>query len=185
MRIGQKNRAPLKDLVRPATMPHTELIGTGDVGGVFSLCRNEHEQPKVFPMKFSVSTFVAAAALAASAILAPASAGHRDCKAALAHLDPDHDGTIDWHEARHAAVRLFHHLDPDHDGTLDRTELRGRVGFLSIARFNPDRDGTLDKHEFLELVKYRFDRANPDKDGTIDCRELSSGAGRRLLRVLL
>ena len=135
-------------------------------------------------MKFSLSTLIAAVALAASAVLAPASAGHRDCKADLAYLNPDHDGTIDWHEARRAAVRLFHKLDPDHDGTLDRNELRGRVGFLSFARFNPDRDGTLDKHEFLALVKHRFDRANPDNDGTIDCRELNSFAGRKLLRVL-
>jgi len=136
-------------------------------------------------MKFTLSALVAAATLAASAAIAPASAGHRDCTADMAYLNPDHDGTIDWREARRAAVRLFHKLDPDHDGTLDRNELRGRVGILSIARFNPDRDGTLDKHEFLALVKYRFNRANPDNDGTIDCRELHSIAGRRLLRVLM
>jgi hypothetical protein len=135
-------------------------------------------------MKFSLSSLIAAAALAASASFAPASAGHRDCSADLAYLNPDNDGTISWHEARRAAVRLFHTLDPDHDGTLDLNELRGRVGILSFAHFNPDRDRTLDKHEFLALVKYRFERADPDKDGTIDCHELSSLAGRRLLRVL-
>ncbi|MGE5266202.1 MAG: hypothetical protein ACM3L9_02440 [Deltaproteobacteria bacterium] len=137
-------------------------------------------------MRMTLSSLLAGVAIAASAIVAPASAGHRgDCKAELSALNPDHDGTIDWHEARRAAVRLFHTLDPDHDGTLDLAELRGRVGILSFARFNPDRDRTLDKHEFLALVKHRFERANPDNDGTIDCHELNSLAGRRLLRVLM
>ena len=167
-------------------MPHTELIGGEAIPCVLRRRCNKHEQAKVSPMKLTLSTALAAAAIAASAALAPASAGHhRDCKAEMAYLNPDHDGTIDWREARRAAVRLFHKLDPDHDGTLDMKEVRGRVGFLSFARFNPDRDGTLDKHEWLALVKHRFHRANPDKDGTIDCRELRSLAGRNLLRVLM
>ena len=136
-------------------------------------------------MNLRVSTLLVSLALAASVGAAPASATHVRTAAALAYLNPDNDGTINWHEARRAAVRLFHKLDPDRDGTLDRAELRGRVGFLSIARFNPDRDGTLDLNEFLALVKHRFERANPDQDGSIDARELNTLAGRRLLRVLI
>jgi hypothetical protein len=166
-------------------MPHAELLGRDVPWVVLTRRENKKQQAKVSPMKFSLSTLLAAAALAATAALAPASAGHRDCKAEMAYLNPDHDGTIDWREARRAAVRLFYKLDPDRDGTLDLNEVRGRVGILSFARFNPDRDGTLDKHEFLALVKHRFERANPDADGTIDCRELNSLAGRRLLRVLM
>jgi hypothetical protein len=135
-------------------------------------------------MKFKTTVLAAALALAgAAALSAPAVAGHNGCEA-MHYLDPDHDGTMDWPEARRAAKRLFYRLDPDNDGTLDRNEVRGRVGFISFARFNPDRDGTLDMHEFLALVKHRFHRANPDNDGTIDCRELNRLAGRKLLRVL-
>jgi hypothetical protein len=136
-------------------------------------------------MNLRLAPLLVSIALAASVGAAPASATHVDSKEALAYLNPDNDGTIAWREARRAAVRLFHKLDPDRDGTLDRQELRGRVGFLSIARFNPDRDGTLDLHEFLALVKHRFERANPDRDGSIDARELNTIAGRRLLRVLI
>ena len=135
-------------------------------------------------MKTKASFALAALILAAAAPL-PALAGGVDCKAAMGYLNPDHDGTIDWREARRAAVRLFYRLDPDRDGTLDMNEVRGRIGFLSFARFNPDRDGTLDKHEFLALVKHRFHRANPDIDGTVDCRELNTLAGHRLLKVLM
>jgi len=166
-------------------MPHAEFIGCETPSGVLRRRYNKHEQTKVSPMKLSLSTLLAAAALTASAALAPASAGHRDCKAEMTYLNPDHDGTIDWREARRAAVRLFYKLDPDRDGTLDMKEVRGRVGILSFARFNPDRDGTLDKREWLALVKHRFHRANPDKDGTVDCRELRSLAGRKLQRVLM
>ena len=135
-------------------------------------------------MKIKATALLAALALAASAAsIVPATAGHNGCEAMHA-LDPDHDGTMDWHEARRAAKHLFYALDPDKDGTLDLREVSGRVGILSFARFNPDRDRTLDMHEFLELVKYRFERANRDTDGTIDCRELNRLAGRRLLRVL-
>lgn len=166
-------------------MPHTDVIGVETRPGLFRCRYKKHEQAKVSPVKISLSTLLAVAVLAASAALAPASAGHRDCKAEMAYLNPDHDGTIDWREARRAAVRMFHKLNPDRDGTLDMRETRGRVGILSFARFNPDRDGTLDMHEWLALVKHRFHRANPDKDGTIDCRELHSLAGRKLLRVLM
>lgn len=136
-------------------------------------------------MKTKASIALAALLLAASAPLPALAGGRHDCAHAMRALNPDHDGTIDWREARRAAVRLFYGLDPDRDGTLDRNELRGRVGFLSFARFNPDRDGTLDKHEFLALVKHRFHRANPDNDGTIDCRELNTLAGHSLLKVLM
>ncbi len=136
-------------------------------------------------MNLRLAPLLTSLALAASLGMTPASARHVDSKEALSYLNPDNDGTIDWREARRAAVRLFHKLDPDRDGTLDRAELRGRVGLLSFARFNPDRDGTLDLHEFLALVKHRFERANPDQDGTIDARELNTIAGRRLLRVLI
>lgn len=126
----------------------------------------------------------AGVALAVS-LSAPAYAGRVDCHAVMAHLNPDHDGTIDWREARRAAKHLFFALDPDRDGTLDRKELQGRVGLIGFLRFNLDRDRTLDLGESLNLVKFRFDRANPDKDGTIDCRELNTLAGRDLLKVLM
>lgn len=136
-------------------------------------------------MKTKASMALATLLLTAAAPL-PADAGrHHDCHHAMRVLNPDNDGTIDWREARRAAVRLFYRLDPDRDGTLDMNELRGRAGILSFARFNPDRDGTLDKHEFLALVKHRFHRANPDNDGTVDCRELNTLAGRSLLKVLM
>ncbi len=132
-----------------------------------------------------LGVFAAAAAAIVFSLSQPtaALANHEGC-AALHSLDPDGDGTLDWHEARRAAVHLFHTLDPDHDGTLDLTELRGRVGLVSFMLANPDRDRTLDKDEFLTIVKHRFERANPDADGTIDCRELHSLRGQRLLRVL-
>ncbi len=128
---------------------------------------------------------VALAFLAAGTFAEPAFAKHKCNCAAMKVLNPDRDGTIDWHEARRAAKRLFHRLDTNHDGKLDLREVRGRVGIISFARANPDRDRTLELNEFLSIAKHRFHRANPDNDGTIDCRELHSLKGRKLQKVLL
>ena len=130
----------------------------------------------------NVIAAVAVGLVAALASGTPAAAGHRDCSS-LHALNPDRDGTLDWHEVRRAAKRLFYKLNNDGDTTLELDELRGRVGLISFARANPDRDGSLDMGEWLALVKHRFHRANPDGDGTVDCREWNSLRGKRLQRA--
>jgi Ca2+-binding EF-hand superfamily protein len=99
-------------------------------------------------------------------------------------FDPDHDGTLDLAEVKHAASEIFAKLDPDHDGTLDARELRGRLSKKELAAADPDHDGTLTMDEYLAVVEQRFNTANPDNDGTLDAKELKSPAGRALLRLM-
>jgi Ca2+-binding EF-hand superfamily protein len=99
-------------------------------------------------------------------------------------LDTDNDGTVDLAEAKKAASTLFDRLDRDHDGTLDKRELAGRLTAKEFAAADPDHDGTLTKDEYLALVEQRFNAANSDTDGTLDAKELSTGAGRKLMRLL-
>ena len=104
---------------------------------------------------------------------------------AMAQLDPDNDGTVDLDEAKKAASALFDKLDRDRDGTLDKVEMRGRLTAAEIASADPDKDGTLSKAEYLKVVEDRFKAADPDNDGTLDEKELRSGAGQKLLRLLI
>jgi Ca2+-binding EF-hand superfamily protein len=99
-------------------------------------------------------------------------------------FDPDHDGTLDLGEVKHAASELFAKLDPDRDGTLDARELRGRLSAKELAAADPDHDGTLTLDEYLVVVEQRFNAANPDNDGTLDAKELKSPARRALLRLM-
>ncbi len=123
-------------------------------------------------------------ALLAAAAMAPAQA-QTSGPAAVAALDTDHDGTLDWAEVSAAAVARFNAADPDHDGTLDAKEA-AKLGISAklLRKSDPDKDGTLDQAEYLALVKERFARADKDHDGTLDAAELSSGAGRALLRLI-
>jgi Ca2+-binding EF-hand superfamily protein len=83
------------------------------------------------------------------------------------------------------ASALFDKLDRDRDGTLDQVELRGRLTAAEIGSADPDKDGTLSKAEYLKVVEDRFKAADPDNDGTLDEKELRSGAGQKLLRLLI
>jgi Ca2+-binding EF-hand superfamily protein len=102
----------------------------------------------------------------------------------LARLDTDHDGTVSLDEAKKAAETMFDELDRDHDGTLTRRELRGRLSAREFAAADTDKDGTISKDEYLAVVEQRFKAADADNDGTLTAQELSTGAGRRLLRLL-
>ena len=102
----------------------------------------------------------------------------------LARLDTDHDGTVSLDEAKKAAETMFDKLDRDHDGTLTRRELRGRLSAREFAAADTDKDGTISKDEYIAVVEQRFKAADADNDGTLTAQELSTGAGRRLLRLL-
>jgi Ca2+-binding EF-hand superfamily protein len=115
----------------------------------------------------------------------PATAQPKDPATALAALDTDHDGTLDWNEVSAAATAKFKAADPDHDGTLDAKEA-GKLGVTKrqLHKADPDKDGTLDATEFLALVKQRFAAADRDHDGTVSAAELNSSQGRALLRLI-
>jgi hypothetical protein len=102
----------------------------------------------------------------------------------LAMLDTDHDGTVDFFEAKRAALDLFDRLDVDHDGTISLAELHGRLGRNAFAAADPDRDATLTRDEYLAIVEQRFRAADPDGDGTVSAREFRTPAGRALARLL-
>lgn len=102
----------------------------------------------------------------------------------LAQLDPDHDGTVDFGEAKRAALDLFDKLDADKDGTLDIKELHGRLSRKDFAAADRDHDGTLSKDEYLTIVERRFKAADPDGDGTVSEAELRTPAGRALAHLL-
>jgi hypothetical protein len=102
----------------------------------------------------------------------------------LAALDTDHDGTVDFFEAKRAALDLFDRLDTDHDGTVSIGELHGRLGRGAFSAADPDRDATLTRDEYLAVVEQRFRAADPDGDGTVSAREFRTPAGRALARLL-
>ena len=123
-------------------------------------------------------------ALVAAASIPPAYA-QESGPAALAALDKDKDGTLDWSEVSAAAAARFRAADADHDGTLDAKEAaKLGIGATLLRKFDADKDGTLDQTEYLALVRERFDRADDDHDGALDAGDLSSRAGRALLRVI-
>jgi hypothetical protein len=66
-----------------------------------------------------------------------------------------------------------------------QVELRGRLTAAEIGSADPDKDGTLSKAEYLKVVEDRFKAVDPDNDGTLDEKELRSGAGQKLLRLLI
>jgi len=127
------------------------------------------------------SLLLSGAALLASSLPAMARSRRND---PVQMFDTDHDGTLDLDEVKKAAAATFDRLDSDHDGTLDRRELRGRLAAREFAAADPDHDRTLTRDEYLAVVEQRFHAADRDKDGTLDGKELTSGAGRRLLRLL-
>jgi Ca2+-binding EF-hand superfamily protein len=129
--------------------------------------------------------FLAFAVPAFLAALAPiSSAQTRGSSALLQAWDSDHDGTLSLDEVKSAASDEFDKLDTDHDGTLSSKELGTRLSHHQFGTADADHDGTLSKDEYLAVVERRFQAADADHDGTLDGKELSSGAGRRLARLL-
>jgi Ca2+-binding EF-hand superfamily protein len=129
----------------------------------------------------SMSFLAAVAALALGPRAAIALSASR---AALAAIDSDHDGTLDFSEVQHAGSASFDELDTDHDGTLSRRELRRRLRAAEFAAAYADKDGTLTKEEYLAIVEQRFKAADTDHDGTLTPAEFRSRAGLALQRML-
>jgi hypothetical protein len=124
-------------------------------------------------------------ALFAAAPIPAAHAQKAGPTAAIAALDTDKDGTLDWSEVSAAAIARFKAADADNDGTLDAAEAKQLgVGARRLRKFDTDKDGTLDQAEYLALVKEQFTRVDKDHDGTLDSAELSSRSGRALLRMI-
>jgi Ca2+-binding EF-hand superfamily protein len=132
-----------------------------------------------------LKAFVAAAALAWLAALAPAAhAQTGGTRALLQAWDVDHDGTLSLDEVNSAASAEFDKLDTDHDGTLSHKELDRRLGRSEFRSVDKDHDGTLSKDEYLAVVAQRFRAADADNDGTLSAKELDSRSGRRLAHLL-
>jgi hypothetical protein len=102
----------------------------------------------------------------------------------VALFDKDNDATVDFYEAKMAAIALFDKLEINKQGTLDRMQLRGRLGPRAFAAADVNHDNVLNMGEFLALVVQRFKTADPDNDGTLSAAEFKTRAGRALLRLL-
>jgi hypothetical protein len=120
----------------------------------------------------------------ANAVAAPADTTRTDKSLVMAKIDTDNDGTINWDEAKAAAIGKFGALDTDTEGTLDNSELTGVVSPAALKKADPDKDGTLDQAEYLTLVETMFKSADRDHDGTLDPKELSTEQGRALVSTL-
>lgn len=131
--------------------------------------------------KYMVASVLAVGVVFATA---PISAYAAKTTSSLKALDTDNDGTVSLDEAQKAAAAKFDALDADKDGTVDKTEAKGLMSKKAFGMSDPDKDGTIDKTEYAAAVEAAFKKADPDGDGTLDAKELSSGAGKKLLKII-